>query len=412
MTDDFALPRWNTQQPHDSLSSSAQAAQAAAQASSYLYSPGPPPQSGVSGNRLPAVQQSPTGGTRQPRINQLLDEDQQYAMNSVPFTSGASLSRSASFGGVGGTARARRHHMPDDLEGAFNADPAPPQRQPSNSMSQHVQNSLYPPSVAYHPSTGSSVNNTSTSGTSSADAYQDTYFASTGGHPPKRSQTTHDASTSSRATRSPHRGGTAQAMLDPYSPQQNQYNPPSSAYPYSPTTEHRSFASAPYPSHSRTHSQSKVEPLTPPLPAYRGQNPSKSEPIDAAPSTSLYSPPYSAHGSSPAPSLTQNLASARQGRASVSQPPTPLSYGTAPPPPPISPYYGQDHQPMVVEPPPKRRVSGLRRVRDQRDLRPYVNQQPLGRRMDGSGTYLSVCLFLRSFTISRSRFHMLIVVAV
>lgn len=246
MTDDFALPRWNTQQPHDSLSSSAQAAQAAAQAS-YLYSPGPPPQSGVSSNRLPPIQQSPTGATRQPRITQLLDEDQQYAMNSVPFSSGASLSRSASFGGVGGTARARRHHMPDDLEGAFNAEPAPAQRQPSHNLPQHVQNSLYPPSVAYHPSTGPSVNNTSTSGTSNADAYQDSYFSTPGGHPPKRSQTTHDASTSSRASRSPHRGSNpTQTILDPYSPQQSQYNPPSSAYPYSPSTEHRSFASAPY----------------------------------------------------------------------------------------------------------------------------------------------------------------------
>lgn len=46
---------------------------------------------------------------------------------------------------------------------------------------------------------------------------------------------------------------------------------------------------------------------------------------------------------------------------------------------------------MAVEfPPPKRRASGLRRVRDQRDLRPFVNPTPLGRRMDASGSYLSV----------------------
>ncbi|KAI0093029.1 kinase-like domain-containing protein [Irpex rosettiformis] len=45
---------------------------------------------------------------------------------------------------------------------------------------------------------------------------------------------------------------------------------------------------------------------------------------------------------------------------------------------------------MVVEPPPKRRASGLRRVRDQRDLRPYVNSNgPGGRRMDATGVYLS-----------------------
>lgn len=264
MTDDFALPRWNTQQPHDSLSSSAQAAQSA-QASSYLYSSGPPPQSTVAGNRLPALQQSPTGASRQPRINQLLDEGQQYGMSSAPYSSGTSLARSASFGGVGGTARARRHHMPEDLEGAFNVDSGSPQRQPSQGLPQHAQNSLYPASIGYHPSpalgtTGTSVNDTPVSGTGNADAYQDTYFtAPGGGHPPKRSQTTHDASTSSRAPRSPHRGGNpSHAMLDPYSPQQNQYNPPSSAYPYSPTTEHRAFPSAPYQSHSRSQSQVKA----------------------------------------------------------------------------------------------------------------------------------------------------------
>ncbi|TFK93712.1 kinase-like protein [Polyporus arcularius HHB13444] len=45
---------------------------------------------------------------------------------------------------------------------------------------------------------------------------------------------------------------------------------------------------------------------------------------------------------------------------------------------------------MAVEPPPpKRRPSGLRRVRDHRDLRPFVNPQPVGRRVDASGAVLS-----------------------
>ncbi|KAI0775661.1 kinase-like protein [Trametes elegans] len=44
---------------------------------------------------------------------------------------------------------------------------------------------------------------------------------------------------------------------------------------------------------------------------------------------------------------------------------------------------------MAVEPPPpKRRASGLRRVRDQRDLRPVVTQ-PTGRRVDGNGVVLT-----------------------
>ncbi|KAG1729189.1 kinase-like domain-containing protein [Suillus paluster] len=45
---------------------------------------------------------------------------------------------------------------------------------------------------------------------------------------------------------------------------------------------------------------------------------------------------------------------------------------------------------MVVDQPQhRRRASGFRRVRDTRDLRPYVNTQPSGRRMDANGTFLS-----------------------
>ncbi|EIW63358.1 kinase-like protein [Trametes versicolor FP-101664 SS1] len=44
---------------------------------------------------------------------------------------------------------------------------------------------------------------------------------------------------------------------------------------------------------------------------------------------------------------------------------------------------------MTVEPPPpKRRASGLRRIRDQRELRPFI-PQPVGRRVDASGTVMT-----------------------
>jgi dual specificity protein kinase YAK1 len=47
---------------------------------------------------------------------------------------------------------------------------------------------------------------------------------------------------------------------------------------------------------------------------------------------------------------------------------------------------------MLVDPAPqhRRRASGFRRVRDSRDLRPYVNTQPAGRRIDANGVVLSV----------------------
>ncbi|KAF8549231.1 kinase-like protein [Imleria badia] len=46
---------------------------------------------------------------------------------------------------------------------------------------------------------------------------------------------------------------------------------------------------------------------------------------------------------------------------------------------------------MLVDPAPqhRRRASGFRRVRDNRDLRPYVNSHPTGRRVDSNGLILS-----------------------
>ncbi|KAI0082060.1 hypothetical protein K474DRAFT_1579505, partial [Panus rudis PR-1116 ss-1] len=104
-------------------------------------------------------------------------------------------------------------------------------------------------------------------------------------HPPKRSHTQYDSSSSSRAARSPLRGANQpHALLDPYSPQQSQYNsPPTNSYPYSPTSseQQRPFPSA-YQSHSRAQSQVKSEVVTPPMPgtAY--------SPSSALPATSIY----------------------------------------------------------------------------------------------------------------------------
>ncbi|CAL1706839.1 unnamed protein product [Somion occarium] len=381
--DDFDLPRWSTQLPHDALSSSAQAAQSAAQASGYMFPQGqnqlPPPQSGASGNRLPAaIHQSP-GSSRQPRISQLLDEDQQYTL---PYmTPGNSqLSRSSSYNaGATGTAgsRGRRHHLQDDLEGAFNVDNVSTQRRTPTNL---PQPSLYPSSVAYHqPSnlTGTPPNVNSASA-SAPDPYQDAYFPGPpAAHPPKRAHTQHDSST--RAARSPLRGtNQTQPLLDPYSPQQ--FNSASNnAYPYSPTTsEHQRPFPPPYQAHSRGQSQVKSEAVTPPM-------------STAYSHSGVYSPPYPMDTTSPAPATSHGLTAQRgSSRSSVSQPATPLSYGHHSQQPSPVHFFGQDHQPMAVEvPPPKRRASGLKRVRDQRDLRPVVNVQPAGRRMDSSGIYLS-----------------------
>jgi dual specificity protein kinase YAK1 len=54
-------------------------------------------------------------------------------------------------------------------------------------------------------------------------------------------------------------------------------------------------------------------------------------------------------------------------------------------------YYPQDHQ-MAVDPTPKRKPSGFRRVRTVHDLQPRVENASLGRRVSAEGTYLSVCV--------------------
>jgi dual specificity protein kinase YAK1 len=77
----------------------------------------------------------------------------------------------------------------------------------------------------------------------------------------------------------------------------------------------------------------------------------------------------------------------RQNSASTPNTPFPYSHPSQ------SPGGGQyfKQEPMHVDiPQHKRRASGFKRIRDARDLRPYVNTQPSGRRMDSTGTYLSV----------------------
>lgn len=354
--DDFDLPRWSTQTLHDNLSSSAQAAQSAAQAS-YLYAQGPP-QSGA--NRLPPIQQTPSSSTRQPRINQLVDEE--YSMSSSPY-SNSGVGRSLSLGhNSGSSSRGRRQHMQDDLEGAFNIETESGEKH----VSQVANASGYPP-----------VDDSAGSGGAAAQ-YQSAYYNSPGGQV-KRAHTQHESSTSSRSQRSPNRG--APALLDPYSPQQYPSN--HASYPYSPTSEQqRAYVPGAYQSHSQTHSRShslvKSETTSP-------------GPVPYSPRSggSVYPNAYPMDTTSPAPSVSQSLAPHRSPRqTSVSQPSTPLSYGH----PSQSPqFFGQEHQPMAVDAsPPKRRAVGLRRVRDHRDLVPHINAQPGGRRMDSSGTFLSV----------------------
>lgn len=393
--DDFDLPRWQTQAHLEPLSSSAQAAQAAARAS-YLYPaapppPPPPPQSLANPQqRLQQVHHSP-GSSRQPRIAHLLDQDHQQSLSPSSYLSGAlnQLSRSASLGAsasVAGASRTRRHHHPDDLEGAFNVDTQssstrhiPPSQQPP-------PNPLYPSGVAFHQpnqmSSGPPQTNPVTP--TAPEPYSDMYYNGTGQNIPKRSHTQHDPTT--RSGRSPMRTGNS--LLDPYQ-QQAQYSPTTTpSYLYGSSSDaQRGNPPSNYPSHTRAHSQTKPDVSTPPI----------GTPFSPQSAAQAAYAGYAMESSSPQPPSHQNqshLSAQVPVKNSTSTPSTPLSFAHSQSP--ANQYYPQE-QPMLVDPAPqhRRRASGFRRVRDSRDLRPYVNTHPAGRRVDSNGTVLSVCAHIK-----------------
>jgi len=392
----FDLPRWQTQV--DPLPSSGQTPGAAQAA--YLYPGPPPPPPQGSSQRMQTVHQGSVPPTRQPRISQLLEQEQQMGANLSPYTSGGQpqLSRSTSLGGSAGpnlTSRIRRHHPQDDLEGAFTSDNQTmvgPRQQPQLS-----HNSFYSSSVGYQPQslTGTpSANPTA----SPNDQYSDMYFNGSASHPPKRLQPgQHDSALSpvNRGGRSPLRvpnTPVSASPLDQYS-HQNQYSPTSASYPYGNTVEQRPHPVT-YQSHSRNHSV-KVEAVTPPMSTSYSSPPSTNNNY----SSSNYPSSYTMDTSSPHPPMPAHLNThAMSIKASHSNPSTPLSY-MHPSSAQGSHYYPQD-QAMNVDPPPKRRAPGFRRVRTAHDLQPQVDIAPAGRRMGADGQYLSVSLVFKNSSMN------------
>jgi len=384
----FDLPRWQTQV--DPLSSSAQAAHAAQVSYHYSGPPPPPPQS-ISAASPQRLHQTTSASSRQPRISQLLDQDQHLPIvNSSYLSSGHSqLARSASLGGAPSStlpsSKSRRHHQPDDLEGAFNVDNQ--QSQPLSASRPFPHSSFYPASVGYQqPSltgTGVAVNPAA----SPSDSYSDMYYNGSATQPSKRPQAAHDPNSSARTGRSPIRGPnppSSATIMDSYS-QQSQYSTTTATYPYAHPADQRTH-SATYHSHNRNHSQVKSDSMTPPISS--PYTPQTSVLGSAGP----YSPSYHMETSSPHPPShiqTHLTAHVPIRHNSASNPPTPLSYLHS-----QSPglqYYSQE-QAMVIDPPQKRRASGFRRVRTALDIQPRTDMPPSGRRMGSDGVYLSVCI--------------------
>ncbi|KAF9049985.1 hypothetical protein BJ165DRAFT_971028 [Panaeolus papilionaceus] len=385
-SNDFDLPRWQTHvEPIPQQ-----------QQQSYLYNPNqppppppPPPQSTT--QRVHSVHQTPS---RQPRISQLLEQDQQLSSSLSPYSAAnqSQLSRSASLGATAAgnlSARIRRQHpQTDDIEGAFSTENsvlAGPRQQPQLAHNSYYSPTTYQPqSMSTNPQSTPAVNTTS-------DAYSELYYNGSLSQPPKRLQPGHDASNPatavSRGSRSPLRMPNtpmSASPLDQYS-HQTPYSPTTAPnYSYSGTVDQRSHPN--YQSHSRSQSTAKTEPMTPPplsssYPSQPSNLPSSNY------STNAYSNAYAMDTSSPHPSIQSHLAAqALSVKTSHSNPSTPLSY--------MHPssnqnqhYYPQD-QAMAVDPP-KRRAPGFRRVRHSSELTPKPDLPPTGRRMGADGQYLS-----------------------
>lgn len=343
--DDFDLPRWQTQASLDSNSSH-----------SPYY---PPPPQPLTTHRNPQNHQSPTTSTRQPRINQIVEEDNQFGVAPIQYAPGP-LSRSASMNSASANSRRRQ-----DLEEATTADSP---RQFAGG-SQHPS-SLYPSSVPYPPQQ---------SGNPTEAPYHDVYYNTSPSNPPKRSQTQHDPATSGRSGRSPMRHGplSSQSTLDSYSSQQAQYSPTTTGGGYNypnqqQSQQQRSYNPSAYQqTHNRVHSN--PEHPDPPYPAASNQSPLSASAVN-----------------NPAHLAPRSV---RQNSSSV--PSSPLSFshhsvGGMQDAPGNNHYYPQEPQPMVVDPAGKRKPTGFRRVRDASELQPVTTRSRTGRRMDGNGTYLSV----------------------
>jgi dual specificity protein kinase YAK1 len=260
----------------------------------------------------------------------------------------AGLARSASFAGASSSQRNRRHSF-------LTAD--------SDSHTMQPQSAFYPPPPHFptQPPPNSAP----------SESFPDIYY-------PKRIPPAVETASS----RSPMRMQTT-PLLDPYSPQQAQYSP-STQYQY-PAQAQQQFA------HNRSISHPKHEPLTPPVSQSYASPPSAHPGSSYAPSSTSYVPPFAMDTSSPHPSpqAQAHLAAQPSSRThSHSNPSTPISYVHGPHAPNTQ-YYAPESQ-MVVDPPPKRRVSGFRRVRTAHDLQPRVENNSAGRRVTADGIYLSV----------------------
>jgi dual specificity protein kinase YAK1 len=365
--DDFDLPRWSNSTHSSHLP--AQPSHPNGGQYSLFGQAAPPPQQPPSHHdhsRLSSIgQQQPTSSRHPTRLPHLLDSE----AHSSTQDQGSSMMHVARSTSINTGARGRR--QPDDLERAYSSD-APTSAASGGGGRQQI-NPFYPSSVAYQQAASPAI---ASHPSPSADGYM--YYGSSTN--PRRTQA-HDRVSPPASAQSPQ----VMSSLDTYvQPQQPSTMYSTANYSDYVTPTQQSSTTTAFPS------QVKQEASEPDMrsPPYVPQHP-QAPAMSTQPSANLS---YSTNPSYP--SMDTQVS---QSQLSVSSPSRPASHSS--PNTPFSHSHGQIQQQyygaptsdqMTVESLPRRRSVGFKRVRDAKELRPYLNPTASGRRMDHEGIYLSV----------------------
>ena len=372
--DDFDLPRWSNSAHSSHLA--VHASQSNGGQYSLYGQTAPLPQQPPSHHdiaRLPSIGQQTSSSSRHPpRLPHLLETEEGHSSGQDQGSSIMHLARSTSM-----NTGARGRRQPDDLERAYASESQVP---PGSSSRQQI-NPFYPSSVAYQQAASPAA---ASHPSPSVDGYM--YYGSSA--TPRRTQV-HDRESSPA---NPAQSPPVMSQLDPYvQPQQ----PPMFA-----STNYSDYVTPPQQSSTNTAFSSQVkEPTETDIRAspYLPQHP-QAPAMSTQPSTNLsYAPPPYPSMDTQASQPQLGVSSSPSRPASHSTPNTPFSHSHSQ----MQQQYYSMSQPdqMNVESQPRRRSIGFKRVRDAKDLRPYINHSASGRRMDHEGNHLSVrfsCIFLCS----------------
>lgn len=378
--DDYDLPRWsNSSHASHFPIHPAQVSTPANQYSLYGQSapPSQPQQQQQQLHHDPPRVSIPTSLTssssRIPaRLPHPIDSDSQEQSSSPMLN----LSRSASI-----NTGARSRCQPDDLERAYPSDTPSSASTAISLQRRQIPNPFYPSSVAAYQTTAPpSASSTPT------DAYM--YYPSSANSANPNSSNPAVSAPSRRATNA------SPAAVHHHSSQVNQLD---SYQPGIPSSSSSLYSNTNYSDYS-----SQPTPLTPYSSHVKQESPDadiRSSPYIPQQSQSSQPTSYNASHSYPSMDTHQLSVAAPSRPSSHSNPGSPFSHSHGQIP--HSQYYTSPHaDQMAIEPPPRRRSVGFKRVRDSRELQPHVATGFQGRRVDHAGNYVGVCFSFPPFNLS------------